>query len=79
MFFFEYRPTDSSKLFYKMLKGEANSPRAGNLCYGVKFAVFGLCNSLYSEHFNTGMLFFVFYFIFNVLINLFFFFLLKSW
>lgn len=50
--YIEGSPTDSTKIFYKLLKGEANSPRAGNLCRGIKYAVFGLCNSLYTDHYN---------------------------
>jgi len=50
--YIEGTPTDSTRNFYKYLKGEANSLRAGNECRSVNYAVFGLCNSLYSEHYN---------------------------
>eukprot|EP01094_Clydonella_sp_ATCC50884_P021096 TRINITY_DN4551_c0_g1_i1.p1 TRINITY_DN4551_c0_g1~~TRINITY_DN4551_c0_g1_i1.p1 ORF type:complete len:751 (-),score=332.19 TRINITY_DN4551_c0_g1_i1:51-2303(-) len=51
--YIEGRPTDSTKMFFEGLKDEANKPRSGNLLRGVAFAVFGLCNSLYSDHYNT--------------------------
>ena len=47
------RPTDSAKQFYEQLRDEANKPRGGNLLRTVAFAVFGLCNSLYADHFNV--------------------------
>ncbi len=42
--------------FYKFIKGEANEPRSGNALRRVRFAVFGLGNTLYSKHYNTGSL-----------------------
>lgn len=43
------RPPASAERFYQQVRDEANEPRGGNLLRRVRFAVFGLCNSLYDE------------------------------
>jgi len=51
--YIEGTPTDSTKSFYNLLQEECQDIRAGSILHSVSFAVFGLCNSLYTEHYNT--------------------------
>jgi tRNA wybutosine-synthesizing protein 1 len=47
------KPASTASRFFEHFADEAMQPRAGNLLRGVRFAVFGLGNSLYKEHYNV--------------------------
>ena len=47
-------PTDDAKWFYKWLQDTSNDFRVQkSLLFGMKYSVFGLGNSLYTDHYNV--------------------------
>ena len=47
-------PPEEAKWFYKWLQDASNDFRVQkSLLLGMKYSVFGLGNSLYSDHYNT--------------------------
>ena len=48
-----YRPTQAARRFYQQVKDGSEELRSGNIYRNMRYAVFGLCNSLYKDNFNT--------------------------